>query len=164
MNYLYIGKIVNTHGIKGEVRILSNIQFKDKIFIKDMPIYIGKNKDKEIINSYRVHKNFDMITMIGYDNINQILKYKGLNVYINREDLKLDENEILDEDLIEFNVLINDKIVGKIKRIERYTKNNLIIVNNGVKDFLIPYVSDIILSVDTKKKEIFIKDIKGLIN
>lgn len=61
MDYIKIGKIVNTHGIKGEVRLLSKFPYKDKVFVKDMNIYIDK-KYKEVINSYRKHKNFDMIT------------------------------------------------------------------------------------------------------
>ena len=56
MKYIAIGKIVNTHGIKGEVRLLSSFKFKNKVFKKDMPIYIGNTKKKEIINSYRPHK------------------------------------------------------------------------------------------------------------
>ena len=83
--YIYIGKIVNTHGIKGEVRILSDFEKKDRVFVAGMPIYIGRKKEKEIINSYRHHKNFEMITMKGYNDINQILKYKGLYVYIKKE-------------------------------------------------------------------------------
>ena len=55
MEYLYIGKIVNTHGIRGEIRILSNFKYKDRVFKKDIPIYIGKEKDREVISSYRHH-------------------------------------------------------------------------------------------------------------
>jgi len=164
MKYLHIGKIVNTHGIKGEIRILSKFKFKEKVFKKDMTIYIGENKIKETINTYRPHKNFDMITMYGYDNINQILKYKGSNVYINEEELKLKEDEYLDSQLIDIDVIVSDKKVGKVVRIERYTTNNLIVVNNGVKDFLIPFVHDIIINIDLKRKEIIIKDIKGLLD
>ena len=162
MNYLYIGKIVNTHGIKGEIRIISDFKYKSKVFKKGMTIYIGTNKDKEIINTYRVHKNFDMITMVGYNNINEILHYKGSNVYIAKEDLLLNEGEYLDSDLINMDVVVNNKIVGKVKRIERYTNNSLIVVNNEVKDFLIPFVSDII-NIDLKKRQITVEDIKGLI-
>ena len=43
MKLVKIGKIVNTHGIKGELRLLSKFPYKDKVFIKDMPIYIDKN-------------------------------------------------------------------------------------------------------------------------
>ena len=42
MDYIKIGKIVNTHGIKGEVRLLSKFPYKDKVFVKDMNIYIDK--------------------------------------------------------------------------------------------------------------------------
>ena len=47
--YIYIGKIVNTHGIKGEIRILSDFEKKDSVFVVGMPIYIGRKKEKEII-------------------------------------------------------------------------------------------------------------------
>ena len=59
--YIYLGKIVNTHGIKGEIRILSDFDYKDIVFKKDFKIYIGKDKQEETINTYRVHKNYDMI-------------------------------------------------------------------------------------------------------
>ena len=163
MKYIYIGKIVNTHGIKGEVRLLSNFKFKDKVFVKDMPIYVGKNKAKEIINTYRPHKQFDMITMIGYSNINEILKYKGELVYINKEDLKLDKDEYLDEDLINIDVIIGDEVVGKVKKIEIYPKQSFLVVKTEKKDCLIPYVSDIIEEINFKKGFIRIKNIKGLI-
>ena len=163
MKYIYIGKIVNTHGIKGEVRILSNFKYKSKVFIKDMIIYIGKNKDKEIINTYRPHKQFDMITMNGYSNINEILKYKGEPVYINKDDLKLDKNEFLDEDLINLDVIIDNNIVGKVKRVEIYPKQAFIVVKTEKKDCLIPYVSDIIEEINFKEGFIKIKNIKGLI-
>ena len=162
MEYLYVGKIVNTHGIKGELRIISKFPYKEKVFRKDTTIYIGNEKTKEVIVTYRVHKNFDMITLNGYNNINQVLKYKGSNVYINKEDLKLEKDEHLDSEYIGLNVMVEDKVMGRIIRIERYPTNQLIVVNNGVKDFLIPFVSDIIVDVDFKKKKMIIKDIKGL--
>ena len=61
MEKVYIGKIVNTHGIKGELRILSDFEFKDKAFKVNSEIYI--DNEKHIIKSYRRHKNYDMITV-----------------------------------------------------------------------------------------------------
>ena len=66
MKYVLIGKLVNTHGLKGEVRILSNFKYKDRVFIPGMKIYIGKEKKEEEIISYRHHKMFEMIMMKGY--------------------------------------------------------------------------------------------------
>ena len=89
MKYLYIGKLVNTHGIKGEVRILSKFRYKDKVFNKDFKFYIGKDKKEYIIESYRPHKNFDMFVFKGFNDINLIEHLKGSLVYINKDDLKL---------------------------------------------------------------------------
>ncbi len=161
MELIIIGKIVNTHGIKGEIRLLSNFPYKDKIFVKDMPIYIDKN-NKEVINSYRVHKNFDMITLVGYDNINDVLKYKGKNVYVNKEDIKLDKNNYLDEDLINLEVIYNNNVMGYIYNIERYDKVSLLVVKSKDKEYLLPYNDNIIDRVDIDNKKIYIKNIDGL--
>lgn len=162
MDYIYIGKIVNTHGIKGEIRILSNFKFKDKVFIKDNNIYIGKDKIKETINSYRIHKNYDMITLKNYDNINQVLKYKDEKVYISKNDLKIDG--YLDEDLIGLEVYFDNKCIGTIEKIE-YIKNNSLIVIKSVqnKNIYIPNDENFIESIDIKSRKVYIKYIEGLV-
>ena len=75
--YVYIGKIVNTHGIKGEFRIISNFELKDKVFIPDNLIYIGEDKKEYKILSYRHHKDFEMITVNGITDINEAIRLKG---------------------------------------------------------------------------------------
>lgn len=161
MTLIKIGKIVNTHGIKGELRLLSKFPYKDKVFINNMTIYIDK-KDKEIINTYRKHKNFDMITLKGYNNINEVLKYKGKNVYVNDSDIKLDNNKYLDEELIGLNVIYEDNNKGTIVDIERYDKTVLFNIKNNDKEYLIPYNDNLIDKIDITNKKIYIKDIKGL--
>lgn len=162
MEYLYIGKIVNTHGIKGEVRILSKFRYKEKVFKKGNFIYIGKNKDQECILSYRVHKQFDMIVMDGYTNINEVLKYKGKNVYINRDDLVLGEGEYLDEDLIGLDVFMDDVLIGSLERIERMPYQDKIVVNKDGKEYLVPYVCDIIKTINLKDRIMVLEKIDGL--
>lgn len=162
MKYVLIGKIVNTHGLKGEVRILSDFKYKDRIFKKGMKVYIGKDKVCEEINSYRYHKIFDMITMCGYNDINQILKYKGEYIFVNKEDVKLEENEYLDEDIIGLNVYVDDKLLGRVKRIEKHSVNGILVIKNEEKNYLVPYNFDIILSIDLEKKEMKVKNIVGL--
>ena len=158
MDLIKIGKIVNTHGIKGEIRILSKFPYKDKVFIKGMNIYIDKN-DKEVINTYRVHKNFDMITMNGYSNINDVLKYKGKYIYVNKDDIKLDNN-YLDEDIIGLNTYVDNDYKGIVSNIERYEKTVLLVIKNRDKEYLVPY--DLIDKIDTDNKKIYIKEIDGL--
>ena len=162
MKYVLIGKIVNTHGLKGEVRILSSFKYKDKVFKDGMKIYIGKNKIEELITSYRYHKIFDMITMDGYNDINQILKYKGEYIFVNKDDIVLDENEYLDEDIIGLNVYVDDRLLGRVKRIDKHSVNEILVVKNDEKNYLVPYNFDIILSIDLEKKEMVVKNIVGL--
>lgn len=158
MNLIKIGKVVNTHGIKGEVRLLSKFPYKDKVFIKGMNIYIDNNK--EVITSYRKHKNFDMITMGGYTNINEVLKYKGEDVYVNKEDIKLDNN-YLDEDLIGLDIYVNNEYKGTLINIERYDKNTILVIKKD-KEYLVPY--SLIDKIDINNKRIYIKDSHGLFN
>lgn len=162
MKYVLIGKIVNTHGLKGEVRILSSFKYKDRVFKKGMKIYIGKNKICEIINSYRYHKIFDMITMDGYSSIDEILKYKGEYVFINKDDIELKENEYLDEDIIGLKVYVDDKLLGVVKKIEKHSINEILVVESEEKNYLIPYNFDIILSIDLEKRRMTVKNIIGL--
>ena len=160
--YIYVGKIVNTHGIKGEIRIISDFEMKDKVFIKGMPIYIGRKKEKEIINSYRHHKNFEMITMDGYYDINQVLRYKGLYVYVKKDDLHLEDGEYLETDLIDLIVVVDNQEKGIITDIRDSGHNKFLVINNKDKEVFIPYQKEFIGNIDFINKRIEIKPIKGM--
>ena len=157
MKYVRIGKIVNTHGIKGELRILSDFKYKDKVFKKDMKFYVGKNKDEFTINSYRFHKIFDMVTFVGFNNINDVEYLKGDYVFVNEEDIKLDDNEVLASTLIGYKVMIGDKDAGLVTEIIDTPANEVI-----KADVLIPYVKEFINKIDKDNKIIYVNDVRGL--
>lgn len=159
MEYVCIGKLVNTHGIKGEVKLLSNFEYKDKAFVVGMNFYIGENKEKVTVNSYRHHKVFDMVTFKEYNYINDVLKFKNKLVYVLKPDLALDNNSILDRDYIGMNAYYEGVLVGKV---------NDIINNNGYKLMLIgtkyvPFNKEFISSVSVTKKELILKNVEGLL-
>ncbi|MBE6147544.1 MAG: 16S rRNA processing protein RimM [Firmicutes bacterium] len=162
-DYVYVGKIVNTHGIRGEVRIISDFEYKTRVFTVGMPIYIGRKKELEKINSYRHHKNFEMITMDGYDNINQVLKYKGLYVYIKKEDLHLENGELLESDYIGLDVYVDDCLKGVIEEIRESGGNNkFFVVRTEKGNVFVPFQNEFIKNVDISKKRIDIKPITGM--
>mgnify|MGYP003302402502 CR=1 FL=1 len=103
-----------------------------------------------------------MITMNGYNNINEILKYKGEYVFVNKEDIELYDNEYLDEDIIGLNVYVDDKCLGKVKRIDSHGINQVLVIKNDEKNYLVPYNFDIIENIDLEKKEMRVKNIVGL--
>ena len=160
-NYILIGKIVNTHGIKGELRILSKFERKDLVFNKSNHLYIGEDKKEEIINTYRVHKGFDMVTFDGYDNINQVLNYLNKNVYFKKEDLMLKDNEYILEDLIDLDIIDNGIFLGKVVNFI-YNNGNTLLEIDGDKKFYIPINANYIESVDLKNKRILTNNVKDL--
>lgn len=155
MKYIFIGRIVNTHALKGEVRIVSDFEFKDRIFKENTLLYIGENKDKEIIETYRKHKQFDMVKFKGIDYINDVLKYKGSKVYIDESILNLKDDEILISELINMDVYNDNKYVGRITEYRSDNGNNMLRVNNK----LIPYNKDFITKIDKENKIIYFHDI-----
>lgn len=162
MDYVYVGDIVNTHGIKGELRIISNFKYKEQVFMPNFCIFIGNNKKEFTIDSYRVHKNYDMILLKGLNDINDVLKYKGQSVYVKRESLNIDT--YLDEDLIGMKVISNNKVIGKVKELLSGKIYDFIVITCGEKDYLVPNINEFILNVDLDKKQIIINNLKGLID
>lgn len=156
---IYIGKFVNTHGIKGEIRILSDVTYKKEIFQKGNKLYIGKNKIPFIIKTYRVHKNYDMVTFEDITNINEILPFKGENIYIKKEEIKV--NGYFDEELLNLDVY-TDHLIGKVIEIRKGYQDLLVV--KGVKEYLIPNLPFFIKKIDIENKKIYIHNIEGLID
>ena len=150
-----IGKIVSTHGIKGELKIISEFAYKDKVFIIGNNLYIDNNIYE--IKSYRHHKNYEMVTLNDYTNINEVLFLLQKNVYFKKDDLLLSEKEILDEDLITYKVLTNKGKKGIIKEIFLASPTNKILRILLDKEVLIPFNSPQILNIDKDKKELIIE-------
>lgn len=155
---VFIGKVVSTHGIKGELKILSDFPFKDKVFIVGNKLIID---DKEyVIKSYRVHKNFDMVTLDDYNNINDVLFLLKKDVYFSKDELNLNDEEILDEDLVTYEVLTNDGKKGIIKEIFKASPTNKIIRVLFDKEVLIPI--SFIKKVDKENKCVYVELIDGM--
>ncbi len=161
-DFVCIGKIVNTHGIRGELRLLSKFPYKKKAFAIGREIYIGKNKQREVITGYRVHKCFDMITLDGYSNINEVLPFKGMLCYVLRSDLHLNNQEYLDEDLIGLPYFVDGVELGKVLKVEVLTPQNKILwVSYQNREVAVPFVSEFV-NVLLNDQKIEIQPIAGM--
>lgn len=161
MNYIYIGNVQNTHGLKGEIRISSDFKFKESVFVPGMKFYIGKDKKEEVVNSYRTHKNYDMVTFNDKNHIEDVIIYKSENVYVNKCDIEYDG--YLDEDLIGLDVYCDDAHIGHVDSILKTNAHDILVVKNGSKH-MIPNISEFIKSVDLENKRMEINYMKGLLN
>ena len=160
--FIYIGKIVNTHGIKGELRVISNFEKKEKVFKPGMKILIGNEKKEEIILTYRHHKNFEMITLKNYFNINEVLKYKSKLVFVRRREIDLKDNEYFFEDLVGLDIYEKGEKIGKGEKIV-YNKANILLFVKSKKNFYIPITEFFVKKVDLSKQIIEVENAKGLI-
>ena len=153
---LYIGDLVNTHGINGEIRIISNFKYKDIIFKPNNYLYINDQPLK--IKTYRKHKHYDMCTFEGYNNINDVLKFKGSKVYINKGEYNFPGP--LNEDLYGKKVYNHNKYIGILENIVKGGSGELLVVK-GKKEYLIPYVDEFIKEISDN---IYLELIKGFID
>lgn len=160
--YLNVGKIINTHGIKGELRIKSNFEKKSLVFKPGFNLYFSDNYEIHQIKTYRHHKEYEMVTIDDYNNINDVLKFKGIDVYILKEDLNLTSDEVIINELVGYEVFLLNDYCGKIIDFVYNNINNLLIIKKD-KVFYLPYQKHFIKKIDKKNKKLIIKNAEGLI-
>ncbi len=156
---MLIGHITTSHGIKGELKCYSDFSLADKIFKEGKKIII--NHKEHILSSSRFHKNHYLITIDHLNDINLIENFRNQDVYINREELNLPENEYILEDLLNFTVYENEICLGEIKNIV-YNKGGKLLNVMGKKSFYIPFQDYFIKSVSLKDKRVMVENTKGL--
>ena len=162
MNYIFIGEIVNTHGLKGELRIISDFNFKKDVFKKGQVLYVGKRKEKMVINTYRYHKIYDMVTLDGINDINDAIVFKGDKVYVDRDSLNVDG--FLNEDIIGVSVYNEDALIGSVESIMKSPRYDILVVTDKEKRNLIPFIDEFVVKVDLPNNRIDIKAIEGLLS
>ena len=158
MNNIYVGKIVNTHGIKGELRIKDDLTKNQRKEIFKIGTNLIIDEGRYLITSYRRHKDYDMVTFKGFNNINDVLILKGNKVYKDKSEINLSSDDILDSELITYKVKTTNNLEGVIKSIELTGINYKIIrllINN--EEVLVPYHKEFILNINQDKKEVLIK-------
>jgi len=154
---IVIGKTVSTHGIKGELKVVSNFEYKEKAYIIDNKILI--NNIEHTISSVRYHKQYILLGIDDLTNINDVLEFVGYNIYIARSDLKLDENEYLLKDLVGLDVIDDNKSIGKVSEIVMGNSSNYIRIND---EFLVPIIPEYIVKIDINNKQIITKNADSL--
>lgn len=163
-----IGKIVNTHGIRGEVKVKRITDFGER-FEAGNTVYLKSETALTplIITAHRIHKGFDLIRFKGFDNINDVEKYKGSYLQIQEEQLtELTENEFYYHEIIGCDVFTTaEAYIGKIKEILAPGANDVwVIERQGKKDALIPYIEQVVKEVNVKDKRILIDPMEGLLD
>lgn len=157
--YIEAGRIVNTHGIVGEVKIdvwLDSPQFMKKcgrIFVDGSAIKI---------ESAREHKGFLLAKLEGIDDVNAAMTMKGKSVYIDRADAKLPKGAYFLQDIIGASVIDESGTeIGKLAEIMETPASRIYVVR-GEREHLIPAVPEFILKTDAENGIINVHLIEGM--
>lgn len=155
MNKIYVGLVVSTHGIKGEIRIISKLEksLKDKVFKIGNSILINDKEYK--IKSYRRHKNYDMVLLEDFNNINDVLFLMKQKVYLDSKYIELSAKEDFELNYKEYEVITSNKQKGIVKSLEETGNNYKIIrvlINN--REELVPYNEHFLKKIDSSKKQV----------
>ncbi|WP_369282711.1 ribosome maturation factor RimM [Oscillibacter sp. GMB15532] len=161
LDFIQIGRIVNAHGIRGEVRLLP--QGFDPAYLTGFKtFYLGKDKTPVVPTTNHVHKSFVLLKLPGVDDMNAALAYKERPVFIRREDAE--DGEPFDDELLGMDVKNADtgELLGKLTLIEDYPASKVYTVT-GTHTYLIPAVPEVFIkSVDLDANEMLVHILKGM--
>ena len=157
--YLEVGRIVNTHGIQGEIKLQPwadspefVLEFKT-IYIDGAPVKIMRG---------RVHKSMVILKLEGFDDVNAAMRLKNKVAYIDRDDAGLEDGEFFIQDIIGASVVDEDgNSLGVLDDVLDMPAGSVYVVK-GDREILIPAVDEFILSTDAENGVITVRLIEGM--
>ena len=152
---VYIGYISGPFGLKGELKIISDSNHLDKIFVVGKTLYV--DNDSYQIKSYHFHKHH-LITFEGFEDINKIDNLIKKDVYIKRSDINLSNDEYLLNELIGCKIIDNSIQIGIVEDI--LLSKHTYFIKSG--ELIIPVIDKYIEKVDIKEEIIYVKGSKEL--
>lgn len=162
--YLEAGKIVGTHGIKGELRVqpwCDSAEFLTRF----STLYLDGGKTPVQVISSRVHKTLLLMTLEGVDSVEKADLFRNKTLYLDRSDVTLPNGRYFMQDLIGLDVYDADTFLyyGALTQVMRTGANDVYqITAQDHKNYLIPAVPEFILEIDLEKGKMLIRPIKGI--
>ncbi|GGH59359.1 ribosome maturation factor RimM [Paenibacillus silvae] len=167
--FMNVGKIVNTHGIRGELKIMPLTDFPEVRFAKNAEMFLFTSDDRPVpvtVESARLHKNMYIVRLKEYGNINEVEKFKGGMAKVSKENLAdLEEGEYYFHQIVGCSVITEEgETLGTITEILTPGANDVWVVKTpGGKEVLIPVIDDVVLDVDVEQKQVKIHLMEGLL-
>ncbi len=163
---ILMGKVAATHGIKGQLRIVAYSGLSESFlsagsfFLRDSS---GRTQQHDV-SAISVHGKKLLVTLKGFSNINQVLAFVGNEVLLYRDQLpEPEEDEYYWYDLVGMNVVTTDnRVLGVLESIIETGSNDVYVVASAGKEYLIPALSDVVVSVDTVARIMTVTPVEGL--
>lgn len=154
--YIEAGEIVTTHGVRGEIKLLSWLDSPEMLCEFDRCRISGR---EYVMDSVRVQKTCNLVKLRGVDTMEDAQKLRGKTMELYREDIS--DELIFAAELVDVEVYADGACIGKIKEVLDYPGNSVYVVQ-GEREYLIPAVKEFILSTDLEKNQMQVKLLKGM--
>ena len=162
--YLETGKIVGTHGVKGMVRV-QPWSDSGEFLTKFKYFYLDKNGEAKIkAEAVRPHGNVVLIAFNGVSTIEEAEALRGKVIYLDRKDIKLPEGRYFIDDLIGCSVTDADSgnLLGELTDVSATGANDVWHITKDGKEYLVPAIDEVIVSVDVDASAVVIRPLKGI--
>lgn len=161
--FLEAGKIVTTHGIRGEVKVMPYTDTPELLCEFDR-LFIGKNRDEIGVERSRVFKSTVIMKLEGIDTPEAAEKLRNKLLYMHRDDLELDEDTYFIQDLIGLEVRDADsgEVYGKIDDVMQTGANDVYVIKGTEREYLVPAIADVVVSTDVDGGIMTIRPLEGL--
>ena len=162
--FLDAGKIVGTHGVRGMVRIQHWCDSAE-FFCSLKKLYLNENGFEElIVNSSKPHGNVVIAAIKGIDSIETAEAYRNKVLFMRREDAGLEDGQYFISDLLGCEVFDADsgEKLGDISDVSETGANDVWHIKSGDKEYLIPCIDDVVISVDIDAEKVIIRPLKGI--
>ena len=164
---LKVGVITTTHGVRGEIKVFPTTDDAERFLeLEYVLLDTGRELRRLDIKNVRFFKNLVILKFDGIDNINDIEKYKGKDLWIPREEAQeLGEDEYYIADLQGLNVVLEDGTgFGTLRDVLETGANDVYIIDsNEHGEVLLPAIKECILDVDLEKNTMTVHLMKGLL-
>lgn len=154
--YIEAGEIVTTHGVRGEIKLLSWLDSPETLCEFDRCRISGR---EYVMDSVRVQKTCNLVKLRGVDTMEDAQKLRGKTMELYREDIS--DELIFASELVDVEVYADGACIGKIKEVLDYPGNSVYVVQ-GEREYLIPAVKEFILSTDLERNQMQVKLLKGM--
>ena len=157
--YLEAGKITNTDGVRGEVRITPWAD--SAAFLRGFRTFYIDGQPVRVLRS-RVHKNQLIAQLEGYDDVNAAMTLKNKVIHIDRADAKLPEGRYFLQDLLGMRVVSDaGEALGELADVLDLPQGSVYVVR-GTREILIPDVPEFLLNIDAERGEITVHLLEGM--
>lgn len=166
--YYQVGQIVNTHGTRGEVRVLATTDFPEERFTPGATLTVfvpGQVPRKLTVTGHRKHKQFDLLTFAEITDMNLAEQLKGGDLKVNaaqQDDLA--EGNYYYRDIVGLQVETQEgRVLGKITEIMTPGANDVwVVARDGQDDLLLPAIKDVVKRVDLENHRVIVDLLEGL--